>query len=294
MTAFTATTGDNYFDAYTGGSVNAALDTPISMCIYKITHRESGRVYVGQTKGSVKKRWNGHCSPKSGDKRSIIKSAIQKYGRFSFDFEVVDIAESQEQLDHKERFWISRLNTIAPNGYNIESGGNAIGKVAESTKQLLREKNKAAYDRDPTLRTRCSQHCIGVRLSDERKRVQSEKVIAAHLANPLLGKIKTKHMVGVPRSEADKRKISATLTGKKFSEERRKAIAAGIPPLTLSDRIALARSRYKGKSIKINDVIYLSAFEVELATGLPAGQVADAARKGKSCVKGVKFEVVET
>lgn len=27
MTAFTATTGDNYFDAYTGGSVNATLDT---------------------------------------------------------------------------------------------------------------------------------------------------------------------------------------------------------------------------------------------------------------------------
>ncbi len=42
----------------------------------------------------------------------------------AFDFSVLEECNVSE-LDDRERFWIARLNTITPNGYNILPGGQA-------------------------------------------------------------------------------------------------------------------------------------------------------------------------
>lgn len=106
------------------------------MCVYVITHTSSGKKYVGQTTGKAYVRWSSHCSRKCGCK-SVIKSAILKHGRPAFTFAVVDIAESREQLDHKEKFWIKTLNTISPNGYNIELGGSSGSKCSDETRAKI-------------------------------------------------------------------------------------------------------------------------------------------------------------
>lgn len=106
-----------------------------SMYIYTITHRESGKCYVGQTRADLQTRWRKHFAPKAGH-RSAIKCALLKYGREAFDFAAIDIAETQEQLNHKESFWIRQLNSLSPNGYNLTSGGESPESSPETLEKL--------------------------------------------------------------------------------------------------------------------------------------------------------------
>lgn len=92
------------------------------MIIYKITNRINGKVYIGQTKQSLQKRWNNHCGKNSHC--SILHLAITKYGAENFTVEQIDVACNKDELDKKEIYWIAHFDSIAPNGYNISSGGN--------------------------------------------------------------------------------------------------------------------------------------------------------------------------
>ena len=276
MTAFTCSSGGD-----------------IKMCIYTITHLDTGRIYVGQTSQTAKRRWAGHCARLSKPRHSYIQAAIKKYGRDRFCFEVIDVAESHEQLDHKEKFWIERLGSRAPLGFNVELGGNGSGKVSQETKEKLRKANREAYEKDPSLRYRCSAHAIGKKMSDEQKLQRAEALREAHRRNPNLSIIKSERAKGVPRPMEVREKIRRALLGVAFTDERRQAIKDGIKPLELSDRIALARKRYKGGLFRIKGVVYSSPFEAEMGSGLPADQISTAIRRGNRTVKGVPFEVIE-
>ena len=92
------------------------------MIIYKVTNRINGKVYIGQTKQSMQKRWSNHCCKNSHC--SILHSAIKKYGAENFTVEQIDVACTKDELDKKEIFWIGKYNSVAPNGYNISTGGN--------------------------------------------------------------------------------------------------------------------------------------------------------------------------
>ena len=118
---------------------------PRSMVIYTITHRESGKVYVGQSKGDVRRRWSAHCSEKSGAGRNAIKCAILKHGRDQFDFAVIDSAQTREELSAKERHWIAALNALAPNGYNLTTGGESC-VYSEDSKRKMSEARIALFD----------------------------------------------------------------------------------------------------------------------------------------------------
>ena len=124
--------------------VNQSL--PMAMVIYTITHRETGKVYVGQSKGDVRRRWSTHCSEKSGAGRSAIKCAILKYGRAAFDFVVVDHATTLDELKRKEQEWIAALSSMAPNGYNLTTGGESC-VYSEESKRKMSEARKALFDR---------------------------------------------------------------------------------------------------------------------------------------------------
>ena len=93
--------------------------------IYKITNLVNGKVYIGQTKGSIEKRWKEHCRKNSFC--SKLRRAIQKYGKNNFSIEQIDHAHNQEELDSKEIFWIKKYNSTEI-GYNIAKGGHITGK----------------------------------------------------------------------------------------------------------------------------------------------------------------------
>ncbi|MBR5914145.1 MAG: GIY-YIG nuclease family protein [Selenomonadaceae bacterium] len=96
------------------------------MIIYKITNLINGKIYVGQTKFSVEKRFKEHAKADS-----LIGRAIRKYGKENFKIEVIETCKTFIELNEREIFWIAKLNCKVPNGYNIADGGSfyAVKKV---------------------------------------------------------------------------------------------------------------------------------------------------------------------
>lgn len=107
------------------------------MFIYKITNLINGKIYIGQTTKSVQSRWRKHCK-KSSNGCSAIHNAIMKYGKDNFAIESVDTASNIEELNKKEKYWISSLNSIYPTGYNLRLGGdNSLHNETTILKQSL-------------------------------------------------------------------------------------------------------------------------------------------------------------
>ena len=104
------------------------------MFVYKITNLLNGKIYIGQTTRNIKERWRSHCNRK--DSKSAITNAIKKYGKENFKLEIVEKV-SIKNIDKRETYWIRKLNTIAPNGYNLESGGNIHKKASKQLKEKL-------------------------------------------------------------------------------------------------------------------------------------------------------------
>ncbi len=86
--------------------------------IFLTTNPFNGKQYVGQTVRDLlgeAKQYKG-----SG---ILISRALDKYGRQNFTRILLCECSSQQELDAMETYWIIRLNTLHPNGYNITSGG---------------------------------------------------------------------------------------------------------------------------------------------------------------------------
>jgi hypothetical protein len=86
---------------------------------HKITS-PSGKVYVGQTIQEFNIRIKSHHRKDSGC--TAISRAIQKY-KDQMKYEIIEDNVPQEQLDDREIYWIKELNSLAPNGYNLNTGG---------------------------------------------------------------------------------------------------------------------------------------------------------------------------
>lgn len=134
------------------------------MIIYKITNHVNNKIYVGQTVQPLYKRWWRHCH--SGGK-SVIGNAIEKYGKENFSVEVIDHANTLDELNEKEIKWIEYYNCVSPNGYNIAGGGrNHI--ITEQLKQILSDahKGKQTGELNPF---------FGRHHTEEAKRIFSER-----------------------------------------------------------------------------------------------------------------------
>lgn len=104
--------------------------------IYKITNKANGKVYIGQTVQPLKNRWGQHISKWSPCK--YLSRAILKYGADAFIIEQIDAADTVEELNAKEMFWIARYDsTNQKKGYNILCGGGSFGSLAQETKDIL-------------------------------------------------------------------------------------------------------------------------------------------------------------
>lgn len=123
------------------------------MIIYKITNKINGKIYIGQTVGSLNKRWNRHCRKNSGCLALI--NAIEKYGKDGFTIEQIDSSSTLEELNKKENEWVLKCNSLYPNGYNLNTGGNnkrwsnetKLKMSKTHTGKLLSEKHKLSIKR---------------------------------------------------------------------------------------------------------------------------------------------------
>lgn len=113
------------------------------MFIYKITNKINNKVYIGQTTKTVRERWLRHMSDAiSGRLDTKFACAIRKYGVENFSVETIDTAESKEELDQKEIYWIHFYDSIKT-GYNsVEGGGdtNTYQYKTDEEMEVIKEK----------------------------------------------------------------------------------------------------------------------------------------------------------
>jgi hypothetical protein len=117
--------------------------------IYKISS-PSGKVYVGQTIQEFNARIKSHHRKDSGC--TAISRAIQKY-KEQMKYEIIEENVPHEQLDEREIYWISYFNSLAPNGYNLNTGGQFF-QITEEAKDRLRDtQNRLAIEKNGYLGT---------------------------------------------------------------------------------------------------------------------------------------------
>lgn len=158
--------------------------------IYIITNTLNGKQYVGQSTG-ILKRFTRHkraARTKMVRESFYLHNSIAKHGVENFKFEILLYADDREYLNLMEQRCIAGYNTLAPAGYNLDTGGGVSRTVTEATKEKMR--NRVAWNK-------------GVPATEESKRKQS----VAMMGKPSPQK-------GKPQSDEAKRKQSAAMKGR--------------------------------------------------------------------------------
>ena len=116
------------------------------MHIYKFTHIETGRAYIGQTTQNPNQRRLEHIADsRHTTKEYHFHNALRKYGIDAFTFEVIDNARSLEELNLLEEKYVEQYDSIN-NGFNIrQAGGNKLH--SEESKERMREAQIQAHAR---------------------------------------------------------------------------------------------------------------------------------------------------
>jgi len=104
--------------------------------VYVVTNNVNGMRYVGQTSQPLKERWKQHL--KRSGATGLFQRALAKYGAAAFSVEEVANASSRDELNALERHFIHVMGTLSPGGYNLNDGGGASGRLADSLKDRIR------------------------------------------------------------------------------------------------------------------------------------------------------------
>lgn len=180
--------------------------------IYKIINKLNNKTYIGQTSQSLKARFQDHCCPSS--KCTILRNAIQKYGRDNFDIELVqDNINSIEETSELEISYIKKFDSLHPNGYNLTTGGEVRKQISEVTRKKLSESHKG-YVWSEESKQKLSESKKGLVISDEQK-LQISKV---HKGKKLSEETKQK-------LSDSKKGVRSSFFGKSHSEETKKKIS---------------------------------------------------------------------
>ena len=130
--------------------------------VYRITCLATGKCYHGQTV-DPKTRWPAHF--RTGSHCHALCSAIAKYGRESFVFEVVAIASCPDELNSLERGFVQ--TSLSPIGYNLREGGASGRHSAEA-----RAKMSAAQKIAQNLPEVKAKNSLGVKAAMARPEVK--------------------------------------------------------------------------------------------------------------------------
>ena len=157
--------------------------------IYKCHNIINNKVYIGQTTRNIKQRIKEHFNHAPN---AHFKNAIDKYSSNNFRWNVIDTANSFNELNFKEIFYISCYNSANRKyGYNISAGGN---------NPILRGENNGMY---------------GKTHSDEIKKKISE----------LRFNVSWDERFGEKKSQEYKEKLSISNKGSKRSKETKKKMS---------------------------------------------------------------------
>jgi len=186
------------------------------MYIYILTNKVNRKKYVGQSVNHPTESKHGRIKlhfylTEKGC--SALHSAIKKYGKENFVYEIVEYqGASQESLNAIERWYVKKENSVAPNGYNLETGGKNKGRASAETCTKIGiakkgNKNMLGKKHSPETREKIRKKLTGKKLSDETK-----------------AKLKGR----VPWNKGKKGLQTAWNKGKPMSEEQKGKVSKGL------------------------------------------------------------------
>lgn len=175
------------------------------MVVYCIRNNIDGKRYIGQTVKYLKVRWGEHNQKNQTGCRALHR-ALMKYGKDNFTVSVLSRCANMEEMNHREQYYIKLFNTLAPNGYNLTTGGKNR-KVSEETKKRisLAKKNQPVSDS-----MRLAREKLKGRIPHNKGKKMSEEQRAK--------------LIGRVHSAETREKIAKAHVGKKVSLERKKAL----------------------------------------------------------------------
>ncbi len=213
------------------------------MIIYKITNKINGKIYIGQTTRTAASRFTEHCTGSS--KCRYLRHALDKYGRDSFSLEVIGTYASSQDLNLAEEYWIEYFQSLAPDGYNLQSGGY-FGLPCGETKKLLSQKakeRKVSADTRKKISLRMAgagNPRYGVRMSQETK----DKIAAANRhpvyfgpKNDLRHGTEFKQACAARVTLRNHKQVIDLTSGIVFDSVKSLAASCGIPYSTLVSRL---------------------------------------------------------
>lgn len=260
--------------------------------IYLRTNRINGKKYVGQaTDLKVRQRdWNNLNQPYAGQ---FINNARAKYGLSAFGFEILKEC-SDDELDYWETYFIEKLNTKSPNGYNLTEGGGGC-KGYHHTEESRRKISETHKGKETWMK--------GKHHNEESRRKISEKAKGRHYTEEAKKKM-SEIRKGIRFSEEHRKKISEALKGKERSEEHRKNLSKALKGKKLSeDTIIKMAEGHRGKyNTKKSKTVFQydlegnfiakfpSTNEVERLLGFDSGNVSKCCRGEKAKAYGYKWK----
>lgn len=180
--------------------------------IYLVRNIENSKCYVGQAKKYVslnnftwgtQGRWKSHIREALGDKKEhclLLNQAIRKYGVDGF--EVTKICDCLlTEMDDLERQYIQQYNSLAPNGYNVTTGGTS----QKRTVKLTDEKRERGKHTEKT-KENISQGQLGNRRGTKARKYEDDKdlpkyVAAYRLKGVLVGYKINSFPIGIEKKE---------------------------------------------------------------------------------------------
>ena len=148
------------------------------MFIYKITNKQTGKLYIGQTVRDPKTRLYEHMNDKESN--DYFHCAVRKYGADSFEYEVIDTASTQAELNQKEIYWIQYYNSYAKddtsNGYNTHLGGDTNPMDSEVVKEKHHKSMRSEDVRSRISRTMKQHIANGEFFTEEHRKRISESM----------------------------------------------------------------------------------------------------------------------
>jgi len=190
------------------------------MIIYRTTNLINQKFYVGK---------DTHNNPNYYGSGKRLKLAIKKYGIENFKKEVLEVCDTLELLNEREKFWIKELNAISE-GYNISLGGDGGDTISNNPRRdeiskKISESNKGKF--------------VGKTNSKETREKISNAIKGRFAGdkNPNYGKNHTdeakdkirKKALGRVVSDETRKKISIKNKGKKgvvWTDEMRQKLSA--------------------------------------------------------------------
>jgi group I intron endonuclease len=184
--------------------------------IYKYTS-PSGKSYVGQTK-NFERRHAQHRS-KKGNKCQAFYNAISKYGFDKFELAILAVFETPDELNDAEIFAIEKENTLAPNGYNLTSGGSGLSNPSAETREKISKSkigNKTFLGKKHTTATKEKMSKAAQNRSMETLAKISKALTGRKLTTDTKNKLSKAHLGKKHTTEA-KEKMSKRMLGNKFN-----------------------------------------------------------------------------